>query len=101
MNKRLKVHEFLTQTINCSHVYYQPPENIKMVYPAIVYTLIDISNYCSGGGIYLQLETYKITLITKEVDSDLFNTMIAQLSLKFQTPFVSDNLHHYVFNMVV
>ena len=42
MGNRLELHEILVDALGSRNVYYQPPENIKITYPAIVYSKTDI-----------------------------------------------------------
>ena len=39
MRDRLDLHECLCKILNSNNVYFQPPENVRMNYPAIVYSL--------------------------------------------------------------
>ena len=43
-SRRLKLHERLVEILGTDHVYFQPPENFKLEYPAIVYSRKQISN---------------------------------------------------------
>ena len=48
--RRLELHEILCTILGSRNVYFQPPESIKMNYPAIVYGLDDMQ---TTGFIYL------------------------------------------------
>ena len=37
MKTRYELHEFLCEILGSRNVYFQPPESVKMKYPAIVY----------------------------------------------------------------
>ena len=44
MASRLDLQTFLEELLESKNVYFQPPESVKMKYPAIVYALDDIEN---------------------------------------------------------
>ena len=44
LNDRLALHELLCEKLGSRNVYFQPPESIKMKYPAIVYSRNRIEN---------------------------------------------------------
>ena len=52
-NRRLELHELLCGLLGSRHVYFQPPESVKMRYPAIVYNLDYIENKHADDGVYL------------------------------------------------
>ena len=58
MASRLKLHEELVEVLGSRYVYFQPPESIKMNYPAIVYERYDIPNRSANNDIYLQSVKY-------------------------------------------
>ena len=44
MKTRLELDEELVKILGSKNVYFQPPESLKLNYPAIVYSLSNISN---------------------------------------------------------
>ena len=42
MKTRYELHEFLCEILGSRNVYFQPPESVKMKYPAIVYERTEI-----------------------------------------------------------
>jgi hypothetical protein len=81
------------------HVYYQPPENFKMVYPCIVYERSRISTLFADSKPYVNHKQYTVTVIDKNADS-LISDKIAKLPMcRFDRHFTSDRLHHDVFNI--
>lgn len=105
MDKRLELHERLCAIINITesngdkHVYFQPPESVKMKYPAIVYSLSNIENRRADDRMYKQMKAYQVILIDPNPDSKYVDE-IAQLPYcRFDRHYRSDNLNHYVFNL--
>ena len=43
-DRRLELHEILCGILNTRNAYFQPPESVKMNYPAIVYALSNIKS---------------------------------------------------------
>lgn len=95
---RLKLHNMLVEILGSNQVYYQPPVNVKMSYPAIVYELANVSNTPADNGKYLIKYNYKITLITKEAEPETANRIYELDRCGFSTSFKSDGLNHFVFN---
>lgn len=81
-------------------VYFQPPESLKMKYPAIRYSIDGLDNDFANGQVYKQSWHYRMTVIDKKSTS-----VIAQKVSKLPkvqmigAPYVADNLYHYVFRI--
>lgn len=99
MGTRLELHEQLCKILDTRYAYFQPPETVKMKYPAIVYELDDIRNEFADDGVYLFRKRYLITLIDKNPDS-LFVDKLALFPIsEFVRHYTADNLHHWVFRI--
>lgn len=97
MNKRLELHEVLCDILGSRNVYFQPPESVKMNYPAIVYSRNNIDNQHGDNLAYIQKYAYSVILIDKNPDSE-FVERLAQLPLcRHQRNYQADNLNHDVF----
>ena len=70
-NRRLELHELLCGLLGSRHVYFQPPESVKMRYPAIVYNLDYIENKHADDGVYLSNRRYQVIAIDANPDSEL------------------------------
>ena len=79
------------------HVYFQPPENVKLSYPCFVYTYDGVETLYASGKPYLRFDTYTVTYITKKVNPVLVKSMMKLSKVEFDRHFTSENLHHYVF----
>ena len=60
MASRLELQNKLEEIFESKNVYYQPPENIKMNYPAIVYSKNNIESKFADDTTYTKLLNYKI-----------------------------------------
>lgn len=95
MARRLQLHEILCGI--AKNVYYQPPESVKMEYPAIVYVREDINNNHADNSVYAQSHSYQITVIDKDPDSEIVEAVSKLPRCRFNRHFTSDNLNHDVF----
>lgn len=99
MASRLELHETLCAVLGSRNVYFQPPESVKMQYPAIVYSRKDIENKFANNLAYIQSLCYEITVIDKNPDSEIVIN-VAKLPLcRFDRHFTLDNLNHDVFTL--
>lgn len=97
MNKRLELHEILCEVLGSRYVYYQPPESVKMHYPAIVYSRENIKNTFADNAIYKQTHVYNVTIIDKDPDSEIVDKISKLPMCRFNKHYESDNLNHDVF----
>ena len=81
------------------HVYFQPPENIKMTYPCIVYNREAMDLKFANNGLYLDKTRYSVTLIDSNPDSPVLANIMKLPLTSFDRHFTSDNLNHDVFNV--
>lgn len=99
MNNRIKLHELLCEAIGSRQVYFQPPESVKMKYPAIVYSRNRIDNEHADDGVYIQSPSYSITVIDKNPDSEIVDSISLLPRCRFDRHYISDNLNHDVFTI--
>lgn len=99
MDKRIEFHDILKSTLNSSNVYFQPPETIKMNYPAIVYSLSNLRNMYADNLVYIQKKAYNVILIEKNPDSETIEKLSKLPYSNFNTSYVADNLYHYSYTI--
>ena len=99
MANRLDLHTLLEEILGTRNVYFQPPESIKMNYPAIVYGLESIRSNHADNGVYLSNRRYMVTLIDKNPDSLFVDEIVKLQSCQFDRHFKSENLNHWVFSL--
>lgn len=81
------------------NVYFQPPESIKMNYPAIRYSIKNIDTKFAANGIYAKKLCYEIIVIDKNPDSVIPEKLLQLPYCSFDRYYVADNLNHYVFTL--
>ena len=89
---RLQLHELLKTFVD--NVYFQPPENLQMVYPCIVYNRDAAQNLYADNGPYRHVKRYLVTVIDRDPDSPIPDKVAALPMSEFSQHFVVDNLHH-------
>lgn len=89
----------LEKILGTRNVYFQPPESLKMNYPAIVYNRSDIDNTFANNGVYKQSCFYELTVIDYDPDSEIVNKVSKLPGIRFNRHYASDNLNHDVFTI--
>lgn len=95
---RLKLHSKLIDILGSNNVYYQPPANVRMNYPAIVYKRKNTDPIKADNITYLPRLSYTITVISTDPDIDAVERLINMPYTKYTNSYVSENLYHYIFN---
>lgn len=99
MQARLELHELLCTALGSRHVYYQPPESVKMEYPAIVYSRNSIENTFAENSVYKQDHQYQIIVIDKDPDSEIVAAISKLPMCQFVRHYEANNLNHDVFTI--
>lgn len=96
--RQIQFQMILETLLGNEHVYFQPPTNIQMEYPAIVYELDYVNTTFADDFPYHSKKRYQVTLIHADPNNDV-KTKIGQLQMtRFVRHFRAGNLNHYIFN---
>ena len=96
-SKRQQLHDILLSIV--SHVYFQPPSNVTMQYPCIVYEYNDARSAFADNKPYRFTKGYQLTVIDPDPDGDI-SDKVAQLPMcSFNRHFAADNLNHDVYDI--
>jgi hypothetical protein len=98
MASRLNLHIILKSILGSENVYFQPPESMKMKYPAIIYALDDIRSSHADNGVYSSHKKYTATLLDSNPDSQYVDMLAAMPTCQFERHYTSDNLNHWLFS---
>lgn len=105
MDKRLELDALLRKVMKdvsgVENVYFQPPENLLLKYPAIVYSRSDIRNRPADDMVYSQFTFYDLTVIDKNPDLLLVYAVASLPRCKFGRHYKSDNLNHDTFTIFI
>lgn len=93
---RVVLHEKLCELLGSRNVYFQPPSNIHMNYPCIVYYANPIYAFHADNTRYLVWYEYKVQIIAHDPDFQLFDTFPDNFSFCSESGarFAKDNLNH-------
>lgn len=94
MPNRLELQSKLEELLGSKNVYYDPPESIKMSYPAIRYTKSGITKTTADDKMYKLSNRYEVTHISKKPDSKVINALLDLPYCSYDRHYVSNNLHH-------
>jgi len=91
----------LRKAVDHDRVYFQPPENLKLGYPAIVFHLTKIKVDHADDVPYKGAREYMITLITKEPEPDALEEILKIPYTTLDSTYISDGMNHFVFTSYI
>jgi hypothetical protein len=94
---RLQLHDILLEIIGV--VYFQPPVNLDMQFPCIVYSRDGSNSDRADNGLYRHAKRYQVTVIDRNPDSQLPDRVEGLPLCNFDRWFAVDNLNHWVFTL--
>lgn len=99
MASRLDLQEMLETLAESRNVYFQPPESIKMNYPAIVYSRHDEEVAYADDMKYFRMKAYRLIVIDRDPDSELDERVSNLPYCRFTQSYQADNLNHFVYTL--
>lgn len=97
MERRLQLHEIFTEVLGSRNVYFQPPPDLIMDYPCIVYKRDEADERFADNALYIKRKRYLVTVIDSDPDS-IIPDKVAELPLtSFNRHYTSDDLNHDVY----
>jgi hypothetical protein len=97
MAPRLELHELLTSITE--HVYFQPPENIVLQYPCIIYKRDFAETEFADNEPYNHQKRYMVMVIDRNPDSDIPDKIAKIPMSTFNRFYTADDLNHDVFQV--
>jgi hypothetical protein len=83
----------------CDNVYFQPPANVTMRYPAIVYNL-DYQKVLAADNVpYLRANRYQVTVIDRDPDSPIPDKVAGLPMTTYVRHFTADQLNHNIYDV--
>ena len=79
MATRLELQSKLEELLGSRNVYYQPPESVKMEYPAIKYSKIRFPVIYANDSVDSKNTCYEIIVIDKKTDNEVVNKLLELL----------------------
>lgn len=94
---RIAVHNRLVELLGSDNVYFQPPTNVRLNYPCVIYKKSGFSTEYANSRIYAEKTKYLVTLIGTEPDSPILNNLANEPYSTFDRHYIADSLHHDVY----
>ena len=99
MGQRTQLHDLLKDLLGSSNVYFQPPANVHLSYPCIIYTRDRTSTTFADGNPYRRTKKYQIIVIDQNPDSEIPDKIGALPMCVHDRFYASDSLNHDVFTL--
>lgn len=100
VQSRLLLHDILGELAgDTAHVYFQPPTNTEIVYPAIIYTRDFANTQFADNNPYRRTKRYMVTVIDKNPDSVIPDKVADLPMCLFERKYTANQLNHDVFNL--
>lgn len=96
MADRLDLQGLLEELLESRNVYYQPPESVKMQYPAIRYSKKKIESVHANDSKYLMRDCYELIVISRTPDHPVIKKLLELPYCSYDRPYIADNLYHDV-----
>lgn len=98
---RLELQAILEEVLGSKEVYFQPPANVRMRYPAIVYDRLKIDKKTADNIPYLLATAYSVTLIDPDPDSRFVMELAKLPRCSYERHYIADNLHHDMYTIYI
>jgi hypothetical protein len=97
MGQRLQLQTDLETILGSRNVYFQPPENLQMSYPCVVYYSDVMDTDYADNNPYRLHKPYLLTVISRNPEEPAVDA-IAKLRLcRHKRAYMAENLHHNAF----
>lgn len=95
--RRLQLQSLLEVTLGSERVYFQPPSNVQMQYPCVVYKRDSAETAFAGNKPYRYEQRYLVTFIAQEPNLVTPMKIAAFPTCTFVRHYAVKNLNHDVF----
>lgn len=89
----------LSRIPGVSEVYFQPPENVKLKFPCILYSLSNDKPVYADNRIYKNKKRYTVTVMDKNPKSKIAEIVRMLPYCRFDRTFQKDNMNHFVYTL--
>lgn len=97
---RIELQELLDSLLpEGKRAYFQPPPDLQMSYPCIVYSRNDVRINHADNVPYIKKKRYMVTVMDRNPDSDIPAKVEELPTASFDRHYVADNLNHDVYNL--
>lgn len=89
----------LKKAVAHNRVYFQPPENLRMDYPAVIFHLSRNKTTHASDGRFKDNQEYTVILITEDPQPDALDAILNIPYSTLETTYVSNGMNHFVFTI--
>jgi hypothetical protein len=93
------IQTLLEDLLGNSNVYFQPPTNVQMQYPCIIYRRDSAISQFASNKPYRYTKRYSVTVVDRDPCSLIPDKVAALPTSSFNRFYTADNLNHDVFNV--
>ena len=99
MHTREELSEVFHDILGSDNVYFQPPANVRMKYPAIRYSISDRPTNPADNRNFIKRTMYEGVVIDPNPDSAIIDKILEIPGSSFSHRAVVDNLYHDYFTI--
>lgn len=97
-NRRLGLQAKLEEILGSSNVYFQPPDDSRMIYPCLVFEINGDDRKAADNLAYSWMPRYQVTFIRPgDPDSPVIQKLVELPLCSFSRHFSTSGLNHDVF----
>ena len=98
-SRRIELDNKFAEMLGNDNVYFQPPSNVRMKYPAIVYTRLGIEPIRADDGVHKLSTEYEVVVIDPAPNSRLVYELAVFPHSRHTRHYEQDNLNHDAFRI--
>lgn len=99
MGRRVDLQVYLEFLLGSDQVFFQPPSNTRMQYPAIVYSRDSLDTVFADNAPYRHQSRYEVIVMDHDPDSEIPTKITAMPMSRFVRSYSADGLNHTVINL--
>lgn len=97
--RRVELGDIFKNEVGIPNVYFQPPSNHKIQYPAIIYSRTNIEYRNADNERYRRYARYTVNVIDKNPDSEYVEKISLLPYCNHERHYTKDNMNYDVFTI--
>lgn len=97
--RRRELHSLLSDIPGVESAWFQPPEDVLLVYPVIVYHQEDLETEFAGNRPYRRTKGYQVMVMDEDPESTIPDSVSALAMCTFVRHYAANGLNHWVFSI--
>lgn len=101
MSKQPELEVIFREILGSTNSYFQPPESVRMKYPAIRYSKNPAAYRINAGDrVYQKMDQFEGVIIDRDPDSAIPDKLLERFPMcSFGDTYCADNLNHFPFTI--